>query len=246
MVVSLARTCIWRLAPGLRLASHYCMTMTEIDRLLERCPSLSRLPRAMWDSVATGLSPIEIPSQTTVFDSGQPCQTLPILLEGSIRVFKRSPSGREISLYRVLPGEFCIVTVSCLLSGDHYPANGVTEQPVIALTLPRPLFLQLTGAHPPFREAVFHLFGERLAGLMRLVDEVAFMRLDQRLAGLLTARAPLIQDSHQQIADELGSVREIISRLLKQFESRGWISLARKRIEVLDRNALLLFAESAR
>lgn len=220
--------------------------MTEIEQLLEQCACLRRLPGALRLQVAKGVSSLEIPAQTRVFDSGQACLALPILLSGSIRVFQRSQSGREISLYRVLPDEFCIVTVSCLLGGDRYPASGITEEAVTALTLPRTLFLQLTADHAPFREAVFHLFGERLTGLMRLVDEVAFRRLDQRLAALLAGRATLILDSHQRIADELGSVREPISRLLKQLEDRGWISLARKRIEVLDRQALLRYSDSER
>jgi len=136
--------------------------------------------------------------------------------------------------------------VSCLLGSDAYPATGVAETEVTAIALPRPLFLRLTETHPPFRQAVFHLFAERLTGLMQLVEEVSFRKLDQRLAALLAARAPLIQVSHQQLADELGSVREIVSRLLKQFEEQGWLRLARERVEILDAEALLAYAAGAR
>ena len=190
--------------------------------------------------------PMTVPAGTLLFDAGNACQALPLIISGSIRVFKRAENGREISLYRVNPGELCIVTVSCLLGGDSYPATGVSETEVTALALPRPLFLALTESLPSFRQAVFHLFGERITGLMQLVEEIAFRKLDQRLAGLLAARAPLLRGSHQQLADELGSVREIVSRLLKQFEDQGWIRLGREKIEVLDADALGDFSISPR
>jgi CRP/FNR family transcriptional regulator, anaerobic regulatory protein len=216
--------------------------MTEIAELLARCPTLSGLPAAEADLVLRQASALAAPAGALLFDTGAACQALPLVLSGSIRVLKRAENGREISLYRVRPGELCIVTISCLLGGDAYPATGIAETEISAIALPRPLFMRLTEAHPPFRQAVFHLFAERLAGLMQLVEEVAFRKLDQRLASLLAARAPLVSGSHQQLADELGSVREIVSRLLKQFEDNGWLHLARERIEVLDPMALQRFA----
>jgi CRP/FNR family transcriptional regulator len=133
----------------------------------------------------------------------------------------------------VRPGELCIVTVSCLLGGEPYPATGVAETALSAVDLPRALILRLVAEHPPFREMAFKLFAERLTGLMQLVEEVAFRKLDQRLAAWLLARGSTIAASHQAIADELGSVREIVSRLLKQFEEQDWVRLGRERIEVL-------------
>jgi CRP/FNR family transcriptional regulator len=212
--------------------------MTDVAQLLPQCPTLTGLSQAEHDLVVAQAIVVTAPPGTVLFDAGHACQALPLVLSGAIRVFKRAENGREISLYRVQPGELCIVTVSCLLGGDAYPATGVAETPVTAIALPQPLFLKLTETHPPFRRAVFHLFAERLSGLMQLVEEVAFRKLDQRLAALLLARGPMIQGSHQQLADELGSVREIVSRLLKQFEERGWIRLARERVELLDGEAL--------
>jgi len=212
--------------------------MTAVAQLLTQCPTLAGLAPAERDLVAAQAIAMTAPAGSVLFDAGHACQALPLVLSGAIRVFKRAENGREISLYRVQPGELCIVTVSCLLGGDAYPATGVAETAMTAIALPQPLFLRLTETHPPFRRAVFHLFAERLSGLMQLVEEVAFRKLDQRLAALLLARAPLIHGSHQQLADELGSVREIVSRLLKQFEERGWIRLARERVEVIDSAAL--------
>jgi CRP/FNR family transcriptional regulator len=212
--------------------------MADVAQLLPQCQILADLSQAEHDLVVAQAIAVTAPPSTVLFDAGHACQALPLVLSGAIRVFKRAENGREISLYRVQPGELCIVTVSCLLGGDAYPATGVAETAVTAISLPQPLFLRLTETHPPFRRAVFHLFAERLSGLMQLVEEIAFRKLDQRLAALLLARGPVIQVSHQQLADELGSVREIVSRLLKQFEERGWIRLARERVELIDSAAL--------
>jgi CRP/FNR family transcriptional regulator len=201
-------------------------------------PALSALPDALARAVGRELRPFAAPAGAVLFDTGQACQALPLVLEGAIRVSKRADNGREIGLYRVLPGEICIVTLGCLLGGDAYPATGVAETAVGALALPRPLFSRLVAEHAPFRELVFRHVAERLVSLMQLVEEVAFQRLDRRLAAWLVERGPDIRASHQAVADDLGSVREIVSRLLKQFEEQGWVRLGREHIQVLDPEAL--------
>ncbi len=204
---------------------------SELARLF---PALLHLPAPLATEVARQALPMRAPAGTVLFDAGVACQALPLVLSGSIRVSKRAENGREIRLYGVHPGELCIVTVSCLLGASAYPATGIAETEVSALALPRPLFLRLTAEHAPFRDGVFGLFADRLTGLMALVEEVAFHKLDQRLAAWLAARGPTILASHQLIAQELGSVREIVSRLLKQFEELNYVRLGRERIEVLD------------
>ena len=101
------------------------------------------------------------------------------------------------------------------------------------MLLPRPLFDEML-AQAPFRDFVFQLFSERIADLMQLVEEVAFRKLDQRLAGLLLGRGRLTHATHQQLADELGSVREMVSRLLKTFAEQGLVRLSREQVEILD------------
>jgi CRP/FNR family transcriptional regulator len=205
-------------------------------------PTLAALPAPLLREVEQRAMSLNAPAGTLLFDTGMACQALPLVLQGRIKVSKRAENGREIRLYSVHPGELCIVTVSCLLGGDPYPATGIAETAVSALALPRPLILRLVAEHPPFREMAFNLFAERLTGLMQLVEEVAFRKLDQRLAAWLLQRGPLVTVSHQAVADELGSVREIVSRLLKQFEEEGSVRLGRERIEVLDPAALKLRA----
>lgn len=208
--------------------------MTQLPNTLPALfPGLAGLPPDLAAEVERLAIPMRADAGSVLFDAGLACQALPLVLEGGIRVSKRAENGREIRLYGVHPGELCIVTVSCLLGGNAYPATGIAETDISALALPRPLFLALTAQHAPFRDAVFGLFAERLTGLMTLVEEVTFHKLDQRLAAWLAARAPTILASHQDIAQELGSVREIVSRLLKQFEEQKFVLLGRERIEVL-------------
>jgi CRP/FNR family transcriptional regulator len=136
------------------------------------------------------------------------------------------------------PGQGCILSGGCLLGHSDYTARGVAEQDVTLLALPPALFHELMLEFEPFRRFVFAMYGDRLAEVMELVEEVAFRRLDERLAQLLIHRGPVVEATHQKLADELGSVREIVSRLLRSFEERGWVRLERERITVLDPRAL--------
>jgi len=200
-------------------------------------PALTGLPDSLLDPVLAHR--MLLPTGAEVFTERQPCAGFPLLLAGSIKVVKSAPNGREMVLYRVEPGGSCIISSSCLLGQSPYTARGIAETPVTLALLPVPLFVRLLAEHPPFRDFVFHLFAERIAELMTLVEEVAFARLDQRLARALLARPDgPIELTHQQLAEELGSVREIVSRLLKGFAAQGLVTLGRERIVVVDRIGL--------
>ncbi|MBI4808049.1 MAG: Crp/Fnr family transcriptional regulator [Nitrosomonadales bacterium] len=212
-------------------------------RLLQHYPALAGLPVAELDALLAKAALMPIPAGAIIFDENQPCQGFPMLLSGSIRVIKSSPNGRELQLYRVSPGESCILTSSCLLGHTRYQARGIAEQALEMVLLPAPSFHTLLGEHASFRNYVFHLFSDRLTDLMQLVSAVAFQKLDQRLAALLIAKPSPLHTTHQALADELGSAREMVSRLLKGFAEQGWVKLAREQIEVTDAAALKRFAE---
>lgn len=214
------------------------LTDAHLDALFDLFPALRGLPDELRRRFELESAYFEAPAGAVLFEHGSQCQAFPLLLSGSVRVSKGGESGRELQLYRVSPGESCIITSSCLLGDSTYPARGVAERELSAIAAPRSLFGLLIEQHPPFRGYVFNLFGERLAMLMQLVEEVAFRKLDQRLAALLLARGETVHATHQSLADELGSVREIISRLLKNFQERGLVALRREQIQVLDTNAL--------
>lgn len=196
-------------------------------------PVLQSLPADFMARLVAATQRMSVPAGAILFDEQQPCRGFPFVLSGNIRVVKHAANGRELPLYRVMPGESCIITSSCLLGGADYNARGVTESETVLAFLPKTEFDWLL-THPPFRDFVFHLFAERIAELMQLVEEVAFRKLDQRLANLLLGRGGCIHLTHQQLADELGSVREMVSRLLKGFAEQGLVRLGRERIEILD------------
>ena len=207
------------------------------ESLVALYPVMEKLPSPLLQRIRDTLQTVSLPSGTTVFDERQPCRGFPFVLGGAIRVAKVSASGRELPLYRVQAGENCIITSSCLLGHADYNARGVSEGETTLALLPRALFDEMLGV-PVFRDYVFSLFSERMAELMQLVEEVAFRKLDQRLAALLLGKGRVVHATHQQLADELGSVREMVSRLLKGFAEQGLVRLGREQVEVLDASGL--------
>ena len=214
-------------------------------RLLALYPALASLAP---DEIAAICKPdvtAVIAEGTELFAERHACRGFPLLIEGSIKVVKNTPAGREMLLYRVEPGGSCVITSSCLLGHTRYTARGIAETPLRMLMLPTALFEKLIAGNAAFRDFVFHLLAERIAELMLLVEEVAFHRLDQRLAKLLLGKGEPIHATHQTLADELGSVREIVSRLLKGFAGQGLVTLGRERIELVDRDGLRQLAGMA-
>ncbi len=218
------------------------LTQDTTARLLQQYPMLAELPAAELSELLANATVMPFPIGTVLFDENQPCQGFPLVLSGSIRVIKASATGRELQLYRVMPGESCILTSSCLLSHTRYQARGIVDQPLELVILPARVFHTLLAKHDAFRSYVFHLFSDRLTDLMSLVSAVAFQKLDQRLAALLTSKPQTIHTTHQALADELGSAREIVSRLLKGFADQGWVHLGREQINITDVDALKKFA----
>ncbi|HJS39537.1 MAG TPA: Crp/Fnr family transcriptional regulator [Burkholderiales bacterium] len=212
--------------------------------LLERFPALAGLAPARLERLLAQAQLLRVPAGGTIFDADQPCRGFPLVLEGAVRVVMNAPSGREILLYRVDPGQGCILSGGCLLGQSDYAARGIAEENVTLLSLSPAEFQALLLEHEPFRRFVFGMYGERLAEVMQLVEEVAFRRLDERLAQLLVHRGPVIAATHQSLADELGSVREIVSRLLRSFEQRGWVKLERERITLTDPKSLAALARA--
>lgn len=178
---------------------------------------------------------MELPAGQKVFRPGDSCQGLPLVLKGSVRVQMTGSSGHEIVLYRIGDDDVCTLSIGCLMAGRGYRAEAIVEVPTTVVVLPYGLFDELVAKSAPFRRRIMGAYGERLDTLMMLVEEIAFQRMDVRLAEWLRTRAgesPLSM-THQDLAVELGTAREVVSRLLKDFERAGWIRLARGRIEIL-------------
>lgn len=214
--------------------------------LLARFPFFASLAAERFDVLLGEAQLLRAPAGSVLFDAKQPCRGFPLMLEGCVRVAKTAANGREIQLYRVEPGQGCILSGGCLLGQTDYTATAVAERDTLLVSVPPALFHELMLQFEPFRRFVFGMYSERLAEVMELVEQVAFHRLDARLAQLLIHRGPLLQGTHQKLADDLGSVREIVSRLLRSFEERGWVKLERERITVLDPKALSGLAQEER
>lgn len=211
-----------------------------------RFPALAGLNDPAWHAVVEESRVVHVPAGTVVFHDGDPCRHYLLVLDGSVRVQKTALSGREITLYRVESGQSCVLTTSCLLSGDAYPAEGITETEVTAVSIPIAAFERGLAGSRGFREFVFAAYGRRIANLIVLVEAIAFQRLDHRVAEHLVRRCGShgeLVTTHQAVAAELGTAREVVSRQLKEFERRGWIALQRGRIRLLDSAALSALLE---
>jgi CRP/FNR family transcriptional regulator len=160
--------------------------------------------------------------------------------QGTLRVFKSSESGREITLYWVRAGELCLLNLLGAMTGVPSPAHARVEEEVVALVIPPDTFRGWIGAEPSLRTHVFSIMTAGMVDVMTLVEEIAFKKLDIRLAQYLcdgffsNGGTRELQVTHESIAAELGSAREPISRLLKDFENQGAILLSRGRITLND------------
>lgn len=182
---------------------------------------------------------VRVPKGTVILEQGSNCQGLALVLSGSARVYKLAESGRELTLYRVKAGESCILTASCLLAETPFPAFAVAETEMEVLMLPSATVRDYVDRFRSWREYLFRLLSERMATVLAVVEEVAFARLDHRLAQyLLEQPIASVDKTHQQIALDLSSSREVVSRLLKEFERKGWVALSRGHLEVVDRTGL--------
>ena len=206
---------------------------------LEKFPALLDLEPQARDILATSARIVDAPIGTIGYSEGMPCNAYVMRLSGQSRVYKMSASGHEILLYRVASGETCVITTTCILGNSDYPASTIVEQPIRDVIVPKAAFNQLMIDSAVFRRFVMENYGALISDLIVLLDEVAFHSLDARLAKLLLDVGDnTITRTHQQLADELGTAREVVSRQLKRFEQKGWLTLGRGQVELLNRSAL--------
>jgi len=185
----------------------------------------------------SGLATFEVPAHTVLFSEHTPCQGFPLVLQGEIKVSRSSGDGRTLELYRVVPGELCLVSSASLFRAQPLSACGSTTKASTLLLIGPALFKRWLDT-PAFRNEVLGLFAERMADLTALIDAVAFQKLDRRLAAALLGRGQQLLVTHQTLADELGTVREMVTRLLRRFEREGWVSLGREQIQIINGAAL--------
>ncbi len=206
------------------------------------------LPRRVRDKLLLEARVVSYKKGQQVFGPDNIPDSLMLLHSGRIRVSQSSDVGREIVLYRVEAGESCVLTTACMLSEEAYNAEGIAETEVTAITLPKSSFDKLAAEEDSFRRFVFSAYSRRLIDLLRVVDDVAFGRMDVRLAERLLALEngqTEIKTTHQALANELGTAREVVSRILNDFQKRGMIQQTRGRITLEDKAALERLVASA-
>ena len=215
-----------------------------VERVVELFPGLAAMDPADWSRLRESLQFLSIDAGAVAYRQGWECANYLMCVEGGTRAFKSSSAGRELLIYRVKPGSTCAFTTQCLLAGGTFPAESVAEAPTRMAALPASMFHELLARSVPFRRFVLDDYGQLLASMITLVDEVAFASLDQRLARRLLAEADrdgTVEKTHQQLALDLASVREVISRTLGEWEREGWIKTTRGKIEIVDHVALARF-----
>ena len=212
---------------------------------LQSFPPLLALETNARDILSKSARMVEAPIGTIGYREGGACGAYVMRLAGQSRVYKMSAGGREILLYRVNAGETCVITTTCLLGNSNYPASTIVEEAIRDVIIPSSAFNQLMIDSKVFRTFVMTNYGALITDLIMLLDEVAFHSLDARLAKLLidTGNAT-ISRTHQLMADELGTAREVVSRQLKRFEQKGWVQLGRGHVEISNRANLEKLANS--
>ncbi|MCR9255726.1 MAG: Crp/Fnr family transcriptional regulator [Alphaproteobacteria bacterium] len=212
---------------------------------IDQFKGLARLPEELRGRLVSDSRVVRVPKGTVIFGPGKAPENLLLLLDGVVRVQQVSETGREIILYRVHALESCVLTTACLLAYEDYQAEGVAETDVQAVAIPKAVFEEMMAGSSDFRRFVFQAYSRRITDLFTVIEEVAFKRVDLRLAKKLsemTGAAATVKKTHGELASELGTAREVVSRQLQEFQRRGWIALHRGSIEVTDRDGLEAFS----
>ncbi len=206
-----------------------------IDDFLKAFPVFRTIADGKLQELLSASSRKKVAAGTQLYREGDACSAIAFVLSGDIRVFKIGQTGREITLYEIGPGETCILNASCILSGKSYPANAVTLTETEVLLIPSPAFQSMMAGSEQMRQFVFAIMSQRMTAVMELVEEVAFGRMDQRIMDYLIEKSGngQLETTHQKIANDLGTSREVVSRLLKDFERKQQIKLSRNSITLL-------------
>lgn len=213
----------------------------EFDRLEAALPVLARASDELAAEFRRHAFKARVPAGRDVFVAGDQVNAIPLLVSGSVRVYQIGETGREVTLYRFRPGESCVLTANAILTEQSFPAIATAEEDAQAVMIPAPIFREWVAHHAIWRDFFIELVSQRLASVMALVDQVAFQRMDRRVAAYLSERSAeggVVHVTHQEIALELGSSREVISRILEDLVERGLIMTGRGQIETLDSEAL--------
>jgi CRP/FNR family transcriptional regulator, anaerobic regulatory protein len=203
-------------------------------------PVIDELPASLQQAIQCDGLPVQAKPGRLAFDYGDRCSSFLLFVSGSVRVVKAIGQGREMLLYMIRPGDSCILTVSGILGNKPYPARGIWDDESVVYAISADLFNLLIAESTAFRTFIFRSFSEKISHLMELVDAMIWRPVASRLAQLLVDKGDqnTIHYSHQMLANELGTVREVVSRTLEEFERQGMVHLERMQISIQNREGL--------
>jgi len=212
-------------------------------------PELAKISDPLWLETIEQAKSMIVEPDTTLFSGSATCNNFMLILEGTIRIYQTASDGREITLYRVEAGDLCILSLNSLLKKKSFNAIAVTESPVKALALSSDNFKNMMNSSQMFREYVVNILTERLCETIYMVQDTAFNHLNMRLACMLGSlfernKGNALKVTHQEIAFELGTTREVISRILKDFERQNCVTLSRGQIKLASADGLKWFSEN--
>lgn len=187
------------------------------------------------------LKPGMVPAGSVLFRPGDAVGGFVLVTSGEVGVYLTGHGGREVLLYAVRPGETCVQTTLGLMGEGDYAGEAICETDTEIVQVPRATFTRLMDGSAPFRDFVFHAFAHRLQSMTALLERLAFMKIEERLAELLLDRADgtdRVHNTHQGLATAIGSAREVVSRRLEQFSRQGLVKLERGVVQIIDRSGL--------
>lgn len=208
------------------------MWATRLRLITEHHPPLASLPPGLRDRLDGEGRPLYAHAGQVLFNVGDGCVAVPLLARGLVRVTRPLPTGRDVPLYMLAAGDFCVLSLAGALGNMPSPARATVIEAVEGVLLPNALFRAIVDAHEPFRREVLQRMGARLLALTSVIEDTAVGTVDKRLAELLVARGPVVRATHQALAEELGTAREVISRILEHFEAQGLVALKRSEVRV--------------
>ena len=207
------------------------------EKLMQSCPQLVGTDVTLWEKFLESAEMVELPADMLIMQPKSACTQFMLIVEGCVRVFQQNPADREVTLYRSHCGDLCVLSINGMLRGKDFGAFAKTESKVLALSLSRDQFMQAMATFPTFCEFVLIHLTDRITDVLQVVEKTVFESLDTRLMCFLSRMSretstDTLHLTHQELARELGTSREVISRILKAFENQGCIAQSRGVIQI--------------
>lgn len=223
------------------------ITPEQIHKLDDLFPVLKQLSETDRQSIFSAGHIVVLPNEQMLMKQNQECQFIPMVISGKLRIYKLSPNGREMTLYRIGPGETCLISIACQIKGDDFPAMAQVEGKTQLFMVPSVICHSILAKNLAWKDFIITSLYGHLTELMETLEAVAFDRTDHRLIMWLIEKAnektAAIECTHEEIAVELGTAREVVSRLLGELKNKGIVTLGRGKIKVVDLEQLKLLAE---